>query len=194
MAITNGDCPRRLGPAACAMGPWPSSVGAYDATWKTALRAASTFCEMRTYVGRTRGPRRGAAGRLLPPPRGVSLLCASGRTVTNGRPSGGLAASFGGHGRCRAPRAAPARGRDRGAPGRDQVPFIKEKSYVTTIATDELKKHRGFASMTPDPHREIASKANRRLEGDPIRRIARAAPSDRQPPSPLPATETKVPA
>jgi len=139
------------------------------------------------------------------------------------------------------------------------VPFIKEKSDMTTIATDKPKKHRGFASMTPDTQREIASKggkaahaqgraheftaeearcagrkggevvsvdrahmaaigraggearrrrscaaqgggteaidaANRRLEGEPIRRTARAAPSDRQPPSPFPATETKVPA
>ena len=129
---------------------------------------------------------------------------------------------------------------------------------MTTIAADKPKKHRGFATMTPDTHREIASNggkaadahrrahrftveearsagrkggeavsrdrahmaaigraggearrrscatqevgteaidgANRRLEGGPIRRTARAAPSNRQPPSPFPATGTTVPA
>jgi general stress protein YciG len=125
---------------------------------------------------------------------------------------------------------------------------------MTAIATDEPKKNRGFASMTPDRQREIASNggkaahaggrahrftieearcagrkagelisrdrahmaaigpasgearrrscatqgggtelieaANRRSERDPIPRTARAAPSDRQPPSPFPAAET----
>jgi general stress protein YciG len=41
---------------------------------------------------------------------------------------------------------------------------------------------------------EAIDAANRRLQGDPIRRTARAAPSDRPPPPPFPAKETKVPA
>jgi hypothetical protein len=55
---------------------------------------------------------------------------------------------------------------------------------MTTIATDEPKKHRGFASAANTQGRAHEFTTEE----------ARAAPSDRGPPSLFRATETKVPA